>query len=150
MVYRVHLAWAGFELALLVGIGTDCTLSCKSNYHTTTTAPKNFKEITRVECILTSLLQYSESIVCMMSRYLLPFFHVCHVTLSVSLCNRPVTLLLEKCVIHDFIAILFIFLLMFKTNMFHITLALRRFKLSLIAKRCQGSVVISLFSNMTL
>jgi len=48
------------------------------------------------------------------------------------------------------IAILFIFPLMFKTNMFHITLAPRRFKLSLIAKRCQGRVVISLFSNMTL
>jgi hypothetical protein len=46
------------------------------------------------------------------------------------------------------IAILFIFPLMFKTNMCHITLALRRFKLSLIVKRCQGRVVISLFSNI--
>jgi hypothetical protein len=49
-----------------------------------------------------------------------------------------------------FIAILFTFPFMFKTNMFHITFALRRFKLSLIAKRCQGHIVISLFSNMTL
>ena len=34
-------AWAGFELTTLVVIGTDCTCSCKSNYHTikTTTAP---------------------------------------------------------------------------------------------------------------
>ena len=31
--------WAGFELTTLVVIGTDCTGSCKSNYHTTTTAP---------------------------------------------------------------------------------------------------------------
>ena len=35
--------WAGFKLKTLVVIGTDCTGSCKSNYHTitTTTAPKN-------------------------------------------------------------------------------------------------------------
>ena len=30
MLYRVHLAWAGFELTTLVVIGTDCTGSCKS------------------------------------------------------------------------------------------------------------------------
>jgi hypothetical protein len=42
MLYRVHLAWAEFELTTLVVIGTDCIGSCKSNYHTitTTTAPK--------------------------------------------------------------------------------------------------------------
>jgi hypothetical protein len=42
MVYRVHLAWAGMELKMLVVIGTDCICSCKSNYHTITTtmAPK--------------------------------------------------------------------------------------------------------------
>jgi hypothetical protein len=41
ILYRVHLAWTGFELATLVVIGTDYTGSCKSNYHTitTTTAP---------------------------------------------------------------------------------------------------------------
>jgi hypothetical protein len=41
MLYRVHLAWAGFELTTLVVIGTDYIGSCKSNYHTitTTTAP---------------------------------------------------------------------------------------------------------------
>ena len=37
LLYRVHLAWAGFELTTLVMIGTDCTDSCKSNYHTFTT-----------------------------------------------------------------------------------------------------------------
>jgi hypothetical protein len=37
MLYRVHLAWAGFELTTLVLLGTDCIGSCKSNYHTTTT-----------------------------------------------------------------------------------------------------------------
>ena len=42
MLYRVHLAWTGFGLTTLVGIGIDCTGSCKSNYHTitTTTAPQ--------------------------------------------------------------------------------------------------------------
>jgi len=33
MLYRVHLAWAGFELTTLVFIGTDCIGSYKSNYH---------------------------------------------------------------------------------------------------------------------
>ena len=35
MLYRVHLAWAGFEITTLVVIGSDCigTCSCKSNYH---------------------------------------------------------------------------------------------------------------------
>jgi hypothetical protein len=31
-VYRVHLAWAGFELTTLVVIGTDCIGGYKSNY----------------------------------------------------------------------------------------------------------------------
>ena len=37
MLYQVHLACAGFELATLVMIGADCIGSCKSNYHTMTT-----------------------------------------------------------------------------------------------------------------
>jgi hypothetical protein len=37
MLYRVHLAWAGFKMTILVEIGTDCTGSYKSNYHTITT-----------------------------------------------------------------------------------------------------------------
>ena len=32
-----HLAWAGFELTILVVIGTDCIDSCESNYHMITT-----------------------------------------------------------------------------------------------------------------
>ena len=41
MLYQVHLAWVGFELTTLVVICTDCTGSCKFNYHTNTntTAP---------------------------------------------------------------------------------------------------------------
>ena len=38
MLYQAHLAWAGFELTTVVVISTDCTGSCKSNYHTMTTA----------------------------------------------------------------------------------------------------------------
>jgi hypothetical protein len=30
MLYRVHLAWAGFKLTMLLVIGTDCTGSCQS------------------------------------------------------------------------------------------------------------------------
>jgi hypothetical protein len=37
MLYRVHLAWAGFEFTTLVVIDTDCISNCKSNYHTITT-----------------------------------------------------------------------------------------------------------------
>ena len=33
MLYRVHLAWMGFELTTSVVMGTDCIGSCKSNYH---------------------------------------------------------------------------------------------------------------------
>jgi hypothetical protein len=36
IMYRVHLAWVGFE-PTLVPIGTDCIGSFKSNYHTITT-----------------------------------------------------------------------------------------------------------------
>ena len=41
MLYKVHLARTGFELTNLVVISTECTGSCKFNYHTimTTTAP---------------------------------------------------------------------------------------------------------------
>jgi hypothetical protein len=37
MLYRVHLARAGFELTTLVVIGTDSIVSYKSDYHTITT-----------------------------------------------------------------------------------------------------------------
>ena len=40
IMYRVHIAWEGLELTILVVIGTDCIDSSKSNYHAirTTTA----------------------------------------------------------------------------------------------------------------
>ena len=38
MLYRVHLPMNGVELTTSVVIGTDYTCSCKSNYHTITTA----------------------------------------------------------------------------------------------------------------
>jgi len=41
MLYRVHLARTGFELTKLLVIGTNCIDSCKCNYLTTTTAPKD-------------------------------------------------------------------------------------------------------------
>ena len=37
MLYRVHMAWAGFELATLELVGTDCIGNNKSNYHMMTT-----------------------------------------------------------------------------------------------------------------
>jgi hypothetical protein len=43
ILYRAHPPWTGFELTTLVVKGTNCTGSCKSNYHTftTTTAPNS-------------------------------------------------------------------------------------------------------------
>ena len=37
MLYRVHLTMNEFKLTTLVVIDTDCTCSCKSNYHMITT-----------------------------------------------------------------------------------------------------------------
>jgi hypothetical protein len=36
--------WTGFELTTLVMIGTDCTGSCKCNYHMTTMAPGRLQD----------------------------------------------------------------------------------------------------------
>ena len=50
MLYQVHLAWVRLELTSLVVIGTDCTGSCKSNYHTimTTTARAGLKPMNAI------------------------------------------------------------------------------------------------------
>ena len=37
MMCRVPHDWARFEIIILMVIGTDCTCSCKANYHTITT-----------------------------------------------------------------------------------------------------------------
>ena len=41
----------GFELTPLVVIGTDCTCSCKSNYHTTTTVASTLRKPNRKRLI---------------------------------------------------------------------------------------------------
>ena len=42
LLYRVHIARAGFELTMLVVIGTDCIGRYKFNYHIITTPPPHF------------------------------------------------------------------------------------------------------------
>ena len=42
MLYRIHLAWAGFKFTTSVVIGIDCKDSCKSNYHMITTRTDPF------------------------------------------------------------------------------------------------------------
>jgi hypothetical protein len=50
MLYRAHLACAGFELATLVVMGTDCIGSCKSNYHTITTMMTPYSIVSSTAC----------------------------------------------------------------------------------------------------
>ena len=52
MLYRVHLAWAGFKLTTLVVIDTDCICSYKFNYDTimTMTAPVNVELFFLIQC----------------------------------------------------------------------------------------------------
>ena len=58
MLYRVHLACAGFELTTLVVICTDITGSCISNYSTImpTTAPRAWRRRTLAGIIMHQLL----------------------------------------------------------------------------------------------
>ena len=68
MLYWVHLVWTGFEFTTLVVIGTDCTGSYNSNYHTitTTTVPfhkgKNSRDIEPL-----TLTLFDKRIVCLIS-----------------------------------------------------------------------------------
>ena len=44
ILYRVHLAWSGFELTKIMVKDTDCIGSYKSNYHTITTTTTHKKQ----------------------------------------------------------------------------------------------------------
>ena len=59
ILYRVYLAWAGFELTTLVLIGTDCIGSCKSNYHTITTTPVPRNNQNRAHSTIQSIARYN-------------------------------------------------------------------------------------------
>jgi hypothetical protein len=85
MLYREHLACAGFELSKLVLIGIDYIGSCKSNYHTitTTTARGQSETVQRVlyfmnTISLSSLLEDGEPV----SPYLYTRKRNNHVTLD--------------------------------------------------------------------
>ena len=49
MLYRAHLACAGFKLTTLVVIGTDCIGSLKSIYHTIPVIPKVCQTVAKVQ-----------------------------------------------------------------------------------------------------
>ena len=63
MLYGIHIAWAGFEITTLVGIGTDCIGSYKSNYHsiTTTTPYQQRIQLISYECEMTLSLHLTNS-----------------------------------------------------------------------------------------
>ena len=48
ILYRVHLAWAGFELTTLVVVGTDWIYSCNYNYHMITITTKTFPNLIQI------------------------------------------------------------------------------------------------------
>ena len=67
MLHRVHLAWAGFELTMLVVIGTDCICTCKCNYLTTMTSTtlwliRSSKTVNSIITLLISLKWYLNNI----------------------------------------------------------------------------------------
>ena len=45
MLYRVHLAWMGFKLTILVVIGTDCICNYKFNYYMISSTTVPYKKI---------------------------------------------------------------------------------------------------------
>ena len=49
MLYRVQLVWAGFELTILVVIGTNCIDNNKSNYHTIPTTSYTYTTIKNLQ-----------------------------------------------------------------------------------------------------
>ena len=72
MLYQVHLAIKGFELTTLLVIGTDCTGSCKSNYHTITTMTAPV--IMYVETFKTDVIVFIGNIImCLTSNWLIIF-----------------------------------------------------------------------------
>jgi hypothetical protein len=85
MLYRLHLASAGFELSALVVIGTDCIGSCKSNYHaiTTTTAPLQFRKLTSLWKEKQKIL-YCQKIVRTEANINTPCIHIHDTSYSIS------------------------------------------------------------------
>ena len=65
VLHRVHIAMNVFDLTALVVIGTDCTCSCKFNYHTT--APS--KNLHVQKYLNSSLLNYASSYDTSIIRY---------------------------------------------------------------------------------
>ena len=57
MLYRVHLALVRFKLTTLVVIDTDCTGSCKSNYHAITTTIAPLCDLTSLTILFYALLE---------------------------------------------------------------------------------------------
>ena len=63
MLYRVHLAGAGFELTALMVIGTNCIGSNKSKYHTTTTMTAPLLFWANIYCELFYMIPHSHPLV---------------------------------------------------------------------------------------
>ena len=65
MLYRVHQAWMGFELATLVVIGNDCIGSYKSYYQivsiefTINEGVDDFNALQNLRCTLSTISQFS-------------------------------------------------------------------------------------------
>ena len=84
MLYRVHIASAWFVFTTLVVVGTDCTGSCKFNYHViTTTTPSPPPPRTRQQNIVEKKLYRSLAKEYLQYLWMLIKGNTCPLTLSV-------------------------------------------------------------------
>ena len=89
---RVHLTMKGFEITTVLVISTDCTSSCKSNYHTVMTFPPNDIGTAKMPTCLSIrmppsgrfIIEYhTVSLKCRTNRCIIVFFLYCNLCLSV-------------------------------------------------------------------
>ena len=96
MLYWVHLTMNGVRLTALVVIGTDCTGSCKSIYHTITITAAQYGDLVYFDC-----WQISWSI-CLVFQCFPLSIHICY-TYNINISNLIIGIsyqfiLLDHCI----------------------------------------------------
>ena len=91
MLYRVHLAWVGFELTTLVVIRADSIGSFKSKYNTIMTTMKSFVICVPFNKFKTQVFSFRFNNICIKKQYMLINDNADHETKI-----RPLSLLNNK------------------------------------------------------